>query len=238
MTPEQMFIERTKLHISLVEKYMFRLAKEFPNYRDYLLDQFIDHDCSKFREPEKTPYIDITMSYLDKNFIPSLEQKAAMHIATFNHIKNNKHHPEYWDKDLTIECLNSQNRDKPSEKIVNAEAMPDNYILEMVADWMAVSEERGTDPYIWARNNIDIRWKFTTHQQELIYKALSAIWKRWSLEVSILAGDKTYKRVWLNIKENATFEEVKKLLYKGYPDAGPIDKRDIWFAGTNERPFA
>lgn len=34
-------------------------------------------------------------------------------------------------------------------------------IAEMIADWLAMSEEKNSDPYEWAKKNINVRWKFT-----------------------------------------------------------------------------
>ena len=54
--------------------------------------------------------------------------------------------------------------------------MPLLYIAEMVADWMAMSEEKNTCPYEWADKNIGVRWNFTDKQKEFIYNILDKCW--------------------------------------------------------------
>ena len=41
----------------------------------------------------------------------------------------------------------------------------------------------------------------------------------------------------IEIKDDATLDEVRLSLYDKY-ECIQLDKRDIWFFGTNERPFA
>ena len=38
---------------------------------------------------------------------------------------------------------------------------------------MAMAEEKNTNPYDWARTNVNIRWKFTSKQENLIYERLN-----------------------------------------------------------------
>ena len=67
-------------------------------------------------------------------------------------------------------------RDKPPEEMIDATKMPDLDIAEMVADWCAVSEERGNTPKSWADKNVNVRWKFTDEQSDLIYEIIDAVW--------------------------------------------------------------
>jgi hypothetical protein len=95
--------------------------------------------------------------------------------ATLYHIKNNSHHPEYH----TIQSenlLNKDDRDKPPKTIVDATKMPVLDIVEMVADWCAMSYELGGHPRGWARDNINVRWKFKQRQERLIYDLIDLIW--------------------------------------------------------------
>jgi hypothetical protein len=48
----------------------------------------------------------------------------------------------------------------------------------MCADWMAMAEEKGTNPLTWAEKNVNIRWKFTEGQTKKIYEILNTIWKQ------------------------------------------------------------
>lgn len=41
----------------------------------------------------------------------------------------------------------------------------------------------------------------------------------------------------VEVPDNATFEDVRLKLYEKHEHI-KLDKRDIWFEGTNERPFA
>jgi len=43
---------------------------------------------------------------------------------------------------------------------------------EKVADWMAMAEEKGTDPKDWAKMNVNKRWRFSSHQVSHIYELL------------------------------------------------------------------
>jgi hypothetical protein len=60
--------------------------------------------------------------------------------------------------------------------MVDATRMPLTYIALMVADWCAMSDEKSTDPYEWAKNNINVRWKFTKEQEALIYELLNKLY--------------------------------------------------------------
>lgn len=161
------FEKRTNRHIELVRKYARKLDLDFP-----------DHDSSKFLEPEKTPYIEITWDYKCKsdnvpNNLPE-NIKETMYNASNHHVKNNKHHPEYWSDQN--EVINKVNRDQPLEEIIDSVKMPDESILEMVCDWCAMSEEKGNSPKEWADKNVGIRWKFTPEQTKLIYETIDKIW--------------------------------------------------------------
>ena len=98
-----------------------------------------------------------------------------MHEATYHHVKHNKHHPEYWDNTTTLESINPKDRDKKPEKPVDATKMPLNYVAVMVADWLAMSEEKKTSVKDWISNNVNKRWIFTPKQVELINKLSDAV---------------------------------------------------------------
>lgn len=140
-----------------------------------LSEQAKEHDQSKYKEPEKEPYIFISWQYhckdIGKEFDAPKDLKDQMDKASEHHVKSNAHHPEYHCSDNS-NLINREDRDKPPEKIINATKMPDMDIAEMAADWMAMSEEKGTKPQDWADKNINIRWKFTLKQRALIYELL------------------------------------------------------------------
>lgn len=176
------FNKRTNYHIDLVKKYMDKIiALHLPEVDgDELIIEKSKHDEGKFKEPEYTPYLHVSWKYKmqgeGKKYEPSKEIADQMNSATFHHVTTHKHHPEYWDPSITQECLNTQDRDKPG-KLVDATRMPLTHVASMVADWLAMSEEKNTNPFDWAKNNVNIRWRFTDEQSDLIYKILKAIWK-------------------------------------------------------------
>lgn len=164
------FITRTKQHIYRVVKFADKLKLDV-----------LDHDQSKFDEPEMTPYILINWRYklkdegVDLQFPPEIDNQ--LNQATLHHIKFNKHHPEYWDKEVTMKNLNQKDRDAVPEKMVDATQMPRRAIQEMCCDWCAMSEERNNSPYEWADKVIGTRFKFTPHQIFLIYSTLDSLWE-------------------------------------------------------------
>lgn len=169
------FFKRTEKHIGHVQKY----CKIIENYDlekfKGLIGRGKIHDQSKFKEPEITPYIWITWQYKikdqGKEFDIPQEIKDKMSEATEHHVLSNKHHPEsHCNKKTGI--INRENRDKPPKELIDATKMKDLDIAEMCADWMAMSEEKNTNPIDWADKNVNIRWKFTNEQKELIYKLL------------------------------------------------------------------
>ncbi|HQF36466.1 MAG TPA: DUF5662 family protein [Candidatus Dojkabacteria bacterium] len=176
------FTNRTNYHIKLVQNYLDEIiALNDPRLDNKILEkEKINHDQSKFKDPEYIPYLHVNWSYNLKNqgkkYNPPEAIKDQMQAATFHHVKNNQHHPEFWDDKATIGSINGKDRDKPSEQMVDATSMPLTYIAVMVADWLAVSNERKTDPYQWAEININKRWKFSTDQVKLIYDLLDTIW--------------------------------------------------------------
>lgn len=177
------FKYRTGYHLWCVHKWTNRIldlcdsridAKAMAEERD-------KHDEFKWFEPEYTPYLLITWQYKCKRdgvvfHIPE-EIKEKMHEATFHHIKNHRHHPEFWDDTVSLECLNKDDRDTPSAgKMVNGTNMPMTYVAAMVADWCAMSEELGGHPKDWAKKNIGIRWQFSDKQTRLIYDLIDRVW--------------------------------------------------------------
>jgi len=171
------FKKRTEMHIGFVKKYCKKI-EEYDNRFKGLLEQANDHDASKFEDPEIDPYVYVTWEYYckehNREFKAPEGTKDEMNKATQHHVKNNKHHPEYYS-DKEIGLINRQDRDKPPEEIVDATKMPDMDLAEMCADWCAVSEEKNTQPKTWADKNINIRWKFTDDQKDLIYELIEAV---------------------------------------------------------------
>jgi len=179
----QHFETRTNYHISLVRKYIDKIiALNDPRLDLAVLEEEKEHhDLSKFKEPEYTPYLHVNWKYYMKErgteYMPPNIIRRQMNTATFHHVSTNKHHPDYWDNNLSINNLNLDDRDKIPDKMVDSTKMPLTHIATMVADWLAMAEEKKTDPYKWAEQNINKRWKFNKEQKEFIYDLINKLWK-------------------------------------------------------------
>lgn len=175
------FNKRTNLHIDLVKKFAKKLIENYPELKQ-LQKQINNHDQSKFKSPEYEPYLHINWMYKLKDEgkeykVPS-EIDDKMKLASFHHIKNNKHHPEYWDDSVKLETgLNSKDRDGIPDKMIDATNMDKLSLAEMVCDWCAMSKEKKNNtPIEWADTVINKRWKFNDGQIELIYNWINKIW--------------------------------------------------------------
>jgi hypothetical protein len=173
------FYVRTNTHVRLFFKY-FNLFYETINKNP----PAISHDSSKYKEPELVPYIYITWQYYckDRNIPFEADQnlKDLMNKATEHHVRTNRHHPEYWS-DRTDNLIPKGDRDKfdPNavETIDVSKTMPKSALIEMCADWCAMSEERGNTPFEWAEKVINKRWQFGKEKEMFIYKVLNLMWE-------------------------------------------------------------
>ncbi len=169
---------RTNEHIARVQKYAKRLLDQFPNLIEMAANVRV-HDQSKFLAPEYRPYLFVSWKYRCKanniDFKISDDVEEQMHKATTHHVLTNLHHPEYWSDNKNP--INKDDRDTVAE-LIDATAMPDYALAEMVADWSSMAEEYGNPgPYKWANDNINKRWAFTEKQVALIYKYIDFLWK-------------------------------------------------------------
>jgi len=175
---EEHFISRTYNHIKRVRKFI----KQLPDMDDdEKRKRMVEHDSSKFEEPEFGPYVWLTWKYKCQedgtdfqSFNPPADIEERMKEATEHHITKNTHHPEYWSPDKS-DLTNPDDRDKP-QRLIDASSMGDYDIQEMVCDWCSVSEEKDTDPREWAKANIGVRWDFTDHQIGLINLTITQLW--------------------------------------------------------------
>jgi len=172
--------KRTKKHISLVQKYCKKIYEYDKDRFDGLIERGKVHDQSKYENPEKDLYIYITWDYKCKDdgvkFEIPEKIKDKMNNATNHHVKHNAHHPEYHFDDKESNLINREDRDKPPAKKIDATKMTDLDIAEMVADWLGMSEEKNSNPKDWADKNVNVRWKFTKKQKDLIYELIKEIW--------------------------------------------------------------
>ena len=174
------FDKRTKQHIERVQKYCKKIEEFDPERFKGLVEQGSTHDASKYKDPEVDPYLYISWQYKCKDdgvdYEPPEDMEEKMSKATEHHVKNNRHHPEFHSDD-DVDFINREDRDKPPEKKIDATKMKVVDIAEMCADWMAMSEEKGGKPKEWADKNVNVRWKFSDDQKDLIYEILKEIWE-------------------------------------------------------------
>ena len=83
-----------------------------------------------------TKFSGIEWEFLD----PTHTNKAALKQAVLHHQAVNPHHPEYWGV---------------------IQDMPTVYIIEMVCDWAARAQEKGTSLREWIDKEATKRFKFT-----------------------------------------------------------------------------
>lgn len=172
---KEFFDKRTECHIALVQKYCKKIEDYDTDRFKGLVDRGAIHDQSKLKDPEIDPYIWITWQYKCKSdgikFSAPHGLDQMMSQATSHHVKNNRHHPEFHSKQ-EVELINRDDRDKPPKKMVDATMMKDLDIAEMIADWLAMSEEKGSSTKDWADKNVNVRWKFDEKQKSLIYELI------------------------------------------------------------------
>jgi len=165
-----LFFKRTNEHINRVKRNALVLFRYDPIRFKYLLIQADKHDASKFEEPEFTPYIQLSYYYMCRK--QGIEVKTSSDIkeqikdAVFHHIKNNKHHPEYY--------YDAATRDR-SGQLIDARSMPIISIAEMVCDWKAMSQELDNNVLDFANTVIDKKYTFSSDQVILIYELIGAL---------------------------------------------------------------
>jgi hypothetical protein len=176
------FEKRTEKHIGLVRKYIDKILKARPDDFSGLEKRKETHDQTKYQEPEKTPYVFITWQYRmkDKGEKFDVPKKILdmMNEATQHHVKHNRHHPELHDPKAGDGSINRNDRDAIPDKMVDGTKMSDTDLAEMVADWCAMSDEKGTQPKDWADKNVGKRWKFDDGQKKLIYDLIEEVWNK------------------------------------------------------------
>lgn len=180
------FLKRTNYHISLVNKYLEKIAGfNLPEVNNLILIQD-SHDRSKFEEPEYTPYLHVNWKNKLKDegkiYSPPKDIEEVMYLATYHHVKGNSHHPEFWDESTTLESINPKDRNGIPEKIVDGTKMPFTALAQMIADWTAMAEEKKTlnaqgrySAKDWADKNVNVRWRFNLDQVEFIYRVIELL---------------------------------------------------------------
>lgn len=178
---EEWFLKRTLTHILRVKRNVLALVEaDFPVDAIALMQQNARHDATKFEEPEKSIYVDLTWRYrCERLGVPfevddpdEFQERVAE--ATLHHIKHNPHHPEFF---APAAHINKKNRDAPPEEMVDGTFMSDIGLVEMCCDWVAMSQELAghNSAHEWAKANVNVRWKFTDEQVKRIYETLDTL---------------------------------------------------------------
>lgn len=139
-------------------QYFNNRTKKHIEYVNYFAKKvgysFPNHDSDKFNSDLTNPYIILSWCSFKKQPLPTKGYDELIN-AMKSHYATNKHHPEYWE--------NIDDMDKES-------------LIEMCADWCAMSKEYNNDPFNWADNNINIRWSFNDKQIKFIYNTMNIMW--------------------------------------------------------------
>jgi hypothetical protein len=119
----------------------------------------IIHDLSKFTPAEFFPYAE--------HFYGGSEDDTAINEAFKTHIGRNKHHYQYWTKEV-------YNLKQPHGSITIPVPMPEKYVREMVADWIGAGKAYGNDSALewYNENSRDIL--VLSETREIIEKLLEA----------------------------------------------------------------
>ncbi len=163
----ELFFKRTLEHIERVKNNALVIYKYDPIRFKLILDQADSHDASKFKEPEFTPYVQLSYYYMckreGKRCETNPELKERIKDAVFHHIKNNRHHPEYFF-DGTLK--------ERSGQVIDAIKMPSISIAEMLCDWMAMSQEFDNSVTDFADSVVNKKYIFSPNQVNLIYELI------------------------------------------------------------------
>jgi hypothetical protein len=155
---KEKFIERTNRHIALVNKYAAKLGLSYPNHDASKLSVLLDgYAFFSKQEEERTE-----------------EENMILDIATYIHVTQAPHHPEYW---TSTDLSGFTRKNFTPNGIVDATEMPDDALLELCMDWASMSEEFGNSPFEWFNKVNGTRWLFTSEQQKFILDTLEKIWE-------------------------------------------------------------
>lgn len=148
--------KRTKIHINNVQDAMKVIADKREDFnRKDLENRGKIHDQSKYGEIEKPLYIWLSWYHKCKRekvpfkYPPGMEAKVRE--ATKHHIENNRHHTHFHSKISDMTRVD---------------------ILEMVADWVAMSNELNSSTREWATGFLK-KHKFDEQQIKLIWELIN-----------------------------------------------------------------
>ena len=153
VTPEMegRFLAYLHRHQRAVAQYARKLFKRGLISRGLMRDISTFHDMSKTEEPEFTPYV--KRKWFEREGSPELYKKMGDDVkqAIVHHVTTNSHHPEYWSDDY---------RGFDTNAPCHVNDMPNDCVVEMICDWMAMGDERGNTAEEWYEKVRDTRWIF------------------------------------------------------------------------------
>jgi len=167
----------TKKHLAGVFKYIDKIdALDPAKYADLPIRKLL-YDASKNSEPEFTPYCFLLWEEKNPDFVLDSSMKLNIKSAILHHWKNNRHHPEFHDKNIKFNNVVSLSDDVPPNIIVDGTPMTDLDIAEMTADWCAIADDENMPATKWADEHIGKKYKFSKEQAEMIYNLIEKIAK-------------------------------------------------------------
>ena len=122
----------------------------------------VNHDMSKFGDIEFDPYrvhwlptaMEAARYNRDEEYQKYVDERYEE--ACLHHVKNNRHHPDYWCFDEYGEECEPKDMDIVS-------------IIEMICDWEGMSMEKGgSTKGWWAANRENKSKKMTPHTVEIV----------------------------------------------------------------------
>ena len=133
-----------------------------------------DHDNDKIgADGDELNLYALRNSMLNGTYHPHTVDKKKLSRLAGEHVKSQKHHPEYWDDSIT-----PRNFDDNNPPQVNAHKMPKRYLLEMCCDWSAVALKLNKPIFYWYNKTCigeNARFLFTDNQKDYIVECLSRI---------------------------------------------------------------
>ena len=158
------FVNYRSIHIGLVERIGALVFGE--NYSDH------DWDKCTCNEEDLNLYA-LRNAKINGDYNPTGEDKKKIEKLPAKHVKMNKHHPEYWDDNITI---NNFSDDDPPQ--CHASKMPQRWLKEMCCDWSAVALKRNKPIFKWYNETCigdNPRFVFTDNQKSFIIDCLKKI---------------------------------------------------------------
>ena len=166
------YVARTKYHIRKVVQFSRALADRIDDghLARVLLETCVHHDRDKLDDPR---YIGMYAPMQMKRYAPQLAEGYSFapgydvfwdHSVVTKHCLLNDHHPEKYAVGYKDDSENNPPYDVTS--------MPDDALIQTIADWMAVSFEKGMKAMGYYQGPASKRYIFSDHQKAFIEKCL------------------------------------------------------------------